>query len=360
MMMISPLSNIHPDAKLGKDVTVEAFTTIEADVIIGDEPGWTECNYFQWRDEIGKDCRIFPGAVIAAIPQDLKYKGENTVVEIGDNCTIREMVTVNKGTAALGKTVLGKNCLLMAYVHIAHDCLVGDHVILANSVNLAGHVTIEEYAILEGLCRSFAIYQNRCAQFYRRTNRSAEKCSSLYQSRSRTTFVCRCVNSVGLKTSRFRQCYRSAFIQDIYRILYTKGFSTRNAIDIIEKEIPSAGVKDQIIEFIRTSDKGIMRGYSVTMKNELRHGLTRIILKDIGKKFRGRWIFKNVNLEIAQGERIAVTGSNGSGKSHSFSWYPVTTIPSEGSITWMNETEPLPVDSVFRHLAFPRALHGSD
>src|SRR4030095_3480802 len=146
-MMISPLSNIHPDAKIGKDVKVDAFTSIEADVEIGDGT-WIGSNVTIFNGaRIGKNCRIFPGAVIAAIPQDLKYQGENTTVEIGDNCTIREMVTVNKGTLALGKTKLGNNCLLMAYVHIAHDCLIGDHVILANSVNLAGHVVIEDYAI---------------------------------------------------------------------------------------------------------------------------------------------------------------------------------------------------------------------
>ena len=259
-MMISPLSNIHPDAKIGKDVTVDAFTTIEADVIIGDGT-WVGPNVTIFNGaRIGKNCRIFPGAVIAAIPQDLKYKGENTIAEIGDNCTIREMVTVNKGTLALGKTVLGKNCLLMAYVHVAHDCLVGDNVILANSVNLAGHVTIEEFAILEGYV-GVSQFVRIGAHSFIAGQTGVRKNVPPYTKAAREPLSFVGVNSVGLKRRGF-DTGTINFIQDIYRILYTMGYSTRNAIDIIEKEIPAAGVKDQIIEFVRSSDKGIMRGYS--------------------------------------------------------------------------------------------------
>jgi UDP-N-acetylglucosamine acyltransferase len=259
-MMISPLSNIHPEAKLGKDVKVDAFTTIEGDVVIGDGT-WVGPNVTIFNGaRIGKNCRIFPGAVISAIPQDLKYKGENTIAEIGDNCTIREMVTVNKGTLALGKTVLGKNCLLMAYVHVAHDCLVGDHVILANSVNLAGHVTIEEYAILEGYV-GVSQFIRIGAHSFIAGQTGVRKNVPPYTKAAREPLSFVGVNSVGLKRRGFDNGTIN-FIQDIYRILYTKGHSTRNAIDIIEKEIPATGVKDQIIEFIRTSDKGIMRGYS--------------------------------------------------------------------------------------------------
>ncbi|MFM7176459.1 MAG: acyl-ACP--UDP-N-acetylglucosamine O-acyltransferase, partial [Bacteroidota bacterium] len=148
--MISPLSNIHPNAKIGTGVTVEAFTSVYGDVVIGDN-SWIGPNVTIFDGaRIGAGVRIFPGAVISAIPQDLKFAGEQTTAEIGDNTVIREMVTVNRGTSALGKTVVGSNCLLMAYVHIAHDCILGNHVILANSVNLAGHVTIDDWAILEG------------------------------------------------------------------------------------------------------------------------------------------------------------------------------------------------------------------
>ncbi len=129
--MISPLCSVHPDAKIGSNVKIDAFTTIDKDVVIGDGT-WIGPNVTIFNGaRIGKNCNIFPGAVISAIPQDLKYEGENTTTEIGDNCTIREMVTLNKGTNALGKTVIGNNCLLMAYVHVAHDCLIGNNVILS-------------------------------------------------------------------------------------------------------------------------------------------------------------------------------------------------------------------------------------
>ncbi len=259
-MMISPLSNIHPDAKLGKNVHVDAFTTIQEDVSIGDDT-WIGPNVTIFNGaRIGKNCRIFPGAVIAAIPQDLKYKGENTTAEIGDNCTIREMVTVNKGTLALGKTAIGNNCLLMAYVHIAHDCLLGDGVILANSVNLAGHVTIEDFAILEGYV-GVSQFIKIGAHSFIAGQTGVRKNVPPYTKAAREPLSFVGVNSVGLKRRGF-ETNTINLIQDIYRILYTKGFSTRHAIDIIEKEIPSTPVKDQIIEFIRSSDKGIMRGYT--------------------------------------------------------------------------------------------------
>lgn len=148
--MAFPMTNIHPDARIGANVSISPFTTIEADVEIDDNtwigPNVTICDGAR----IGSNCKIFPGAVVSAVPQDLKYKGEKTLTIIGNNTTIRECVTINRGTEALGRTEVGSNCLLMAYVHVAHDCVVGNNVILANSVNLAGHVIIDDWAILEG------------------------------------------------------------------------------------------------------------------------------------------------------------------------------------------------------------------
>ena len=144
-------ANIHPDARIGSDVTIEPFTTIYGDVEIGDGT-WIGPNVtIMDGARIGKHCRIFPGAVISAVPQDLKYAGEETHTIIGDHTTIRECVTINKGTTDAWKTEVGSHCLLMAYVHVAHDCSVGNNVILANCVNLAGHITIEDFAILEGM-----------------------------------------------------------------------------------------------------------------------------------------------------------------------------------------------------------------
>jgi len=142
---------IHPGAKIGNNVTVSPFAYVDDNVTIGDDT-WIGPNVTIFSGaRIGKNCRIFPGAVISAIPQDLKFAGEDTITEIGDNTTIRECVTINRGTTDKMKTAVGSNCLLMAYVHVAHDCILGNNIIMANSVNLAGHVTVEDWAILEGL-----------------------------------------------------------------------------------------------------------------------------------------------------------------------------------------------------------------
>ena len=149
--MISPLAYIHPEAKIAEGVTIEPFSTVAKNVTIG-EGTWIGPNVSIMEGaRIGKNCKIYPGAVIAGNPQDLKYAGEDTTAEIGDNTTIRECVTVNKGTIDRNKTAIGNNCLIMAYVHVAHDCLLGNNIILANGVNLAGHVEIEDFAILEGI-----------------------------------------------------------------------------------------------------------------------------------------------------------------------------------------------------------------
>lgn len=147
--MISPLAVIDPKARIGSNVTIEPFTMVYGDVEIGDGT-WIASNVTIYDGaRIGKNCRIFPGAVISAIPQDLKYKGEKTTAEIGDNTTIREFVTMNKGTSDKMKTVIGSNCLVMAYAHIAHDCILGSHIIMANNATLAGHVQIDDWAILK-------------------------------------------------------------------------------------------------------------------------------------------------------------------------------------------------------------------
>ena len=148
--LIHPNCNVHPDADIADNVTIEPFSMIYENVTIG-EGTWIGPNVTIFPGaRIGKNCKIFPGAVISAIPQDLKFKGEASVVEIGDNTTIRECVTINRGTVDKMKTVVGNNCLLMAYVHIAHDCILGNNIIIANSVNLAGHVDIEDWVIIEG------------------------------------------------------------------------------------------------------------------------------------------------------------------------------------------------------------------
>ena len=155
--MNQPLAYVHPQARIAKNAVIEPFVNIERNVEVG-EGTWIGSNVTIMEGvKIGKNCKIFPGAVIGAIPQDLKYAGEDTIVEIGDNVIIREFVTINRGTSESWKTVIGENCLLMAYVHIAHDCFIGKNVILGNVCNLAGHIHIDDYAILGGLCASTSL-----------------------------------------------------------------------------------------------------------------------------------------------------------------------------------------------------------
>lgn len=149
--MKQPLAYIHPEAKVAKNVVIEPFTTIDNNVEIG-EGTWIGSNVTIMEGaRIGKNCNIFPGAVIAAAPQDLKFNGEDTLAVIGDNTTIRECVTINRGTSDRQLTKIGNNCLIMAYCHVAHDCFVGDNCIFSNNSTLAGHITIGNYVILAGL-----------------------------------------------------------------------------------------------------------------------------------------------------------------------------------------------------------------
>lgn len=255
-----PLTSIHPSARIAKGVSIDPFTSIAADVQIG-EGTWIGSNVTIFDGaRIGANCKIFPGAVIAAIPQDLKYKGENTFAIIGDNSTIRECVTVNKGTSAAGKTQVGKNCLLMAYVHIAHDCIIADNVILANSVNLAGHVEIDEYAILEGYV-GVSQFIRIGAHSFIGGQTGVRKDVPPFVKAAREPLSYTGINSVGLR----RRGYETSAIQeiqDIYRIIYQSGMVVSNALTQIEDQFTPSEHRDQILQFIRASEKGIMRGFN--------------------------------------------------------------------------------------------------
>jgi UDP-N-acetylglucosamine acyltransferase len=256
--MISPLAYIHPSAKIDKNVTIEPFTTVAADVSIG-EGTWIGPNVtIMDGARIGKHCRIFPGAVISAIPQDLKYSGELTTAEIGDNTTIREYVTINKGTNDKHATRVGSHCLLMAYVHVAHDCELGNHIILANCVNLAGHVTIADYAILEGLV-AVQQFVNIGEHSFVTGGSMVRKNVPPYVKAAREPLSYVGINSVGLRRRGFTN---DAILQieDIYRTIYVKGFNVTNAINIVELEAPNIPEKAIIVNFIRESVNGIMRG----------------------------------------------------------------------------------------------------
>lgn len=257
---MSQLSYIHPDSKIGKNVTIEPFSTVYEDVEIGDGT-WIGPNVTIFQGaRIGKNCRIFPGAVISAIPQDLKFKGENTTAEIGDNTTIRECVTINRGTSNKMKTAIGSNCLLMAYVHVAHDCIIGNNVVIANSVNLAGHVEIEDHSIIEGLV-AIQQFVKIGAHTFITGGSLVRKNVPPFTKAAREPLQYIGINSVGLRRRGFSN-ERILEIEDIYRTLYIKGHNVTNALAIIEQEAPVSIEKEQILDFIRESKDGIMRGIS--------------------------------------------------------------------------------------------------
>ncbi len=256
--MISKLADIHPQAIIGKDVTISSFAFVDKDVVIGDGT-WIGPNVTIFAGaRIGKNCKIFPGAVIAAVPQDLKFTGEATTAEIGDNTTIRECVTINRGTADRTKTVIGSHCLIMAYAHIAHDCLLGNNIILANSVNLAGHVTIEDWAILEGVV---AVQQFVCiGQHAFITGGSlVRKNVPPYTKAAREPLSYIGINTVGLRRRGFSND-AVLQIEDIYRTIYVRGHNVTNALSIVEQEAPECAEKRVIVDFIKESVNGIMRG----------------------------------------------------------------------------------------------------
>jgi len=258
--MNQPLAYVHPQAKLAKNVVIEPFVNIEKNVIIG-EGTWIGSNVTIMEGaRIGKNCKIFPGAVISAIPQDLKYDGEDTLVKIGDNTTIREFVTVNRGTKANMETIVGNNCLLMAYVHIAHDCVVGDNVILANGATLAGHIDIHDWAIIGGLA---AVHQ--FVQVGKHAMISgggmARKDVPPYTKAGREPLSYVGINSVGLRRRGFTP-EQIQQVQEIYRIIYLKNKNVTQAVNYIEATIPATPERDEILTFIAKSTRGIMRGYS--------------------------------------------------------------------------------------------------
>jgi UDP-N-acetylglucosamine acyltransferase len=258
--MNQPLAYIHPGAKIATNVVVEPFTTIYNNVTIG-AGTWIGSNVTIMEGaRIGKNCRIFPGAVISAIPQDLKFDGEDSLAIIGDNTTIRECVTVNRGTKASGKTQVGNNCLIMATSHIAHDCRIGNHCILANGSVIAGHVTIGDYAILSGLV---AIHQ-----FIHVGSHALVSGGSLvrkdvppYTKAGKEPISYIGINSIGLRRRGFTT-EKIREIQNIYRILYQKNYNTTQALEKIEAEMEATKERDQIILFIKNSQRGIMKGYT--------------------------------------------------------------------------------------------------
>ncbi len=249
---------VHPDAKIGKDVTIEPFAAIYGDVEIG-EGTWIGPNVVIMDGaRIGKNCKIFPGAVISAVSQDLKYKGEYTTTHIGDNTVIRECVTIHKGTADREKTVVGNNCLLMAYVHVAHDCLIGNNVIIANSTQLAGHITIGDNVVIEGMV-GVQQFVNIGDHVFVAGSTNVRKNIPPYVRAAREPLSYIGVNTIGLRRRGFAD-EQIKNIEDTYRAIYVQNSNISSGLKVAELEIPDSEEKAKIIDFIKSSTKGIMRG----------------------------------------------------------------------------------------------------
>lgn len=257
--MKQPLAYVHPAAKIAPNVVIDPFVTIDQNVEIGEGTRIGSNVTIMEGARIGKNCTIFPGAVISGVPQDLKFQGEETLAIIGDNTTIRECVTVNRGTASKGKTVVGSNCLIMAYSHIAHDCVVGNNVIISNASQIAGEVVVDDFAVIGGgtLIHQFChIGSHVMIQGGALVNKDIPP----YVKAAREPIAYAGVNSIGLRRRNFTS-ENIRDIQEIYRYLYLSGLNNSDAVERIEAELPATKERDEIILFVRNSKRGIIRGY---------------------------------------------------------------------------------------------------
>jgi UDP-N-acetylglucosamine acyltransferase len=254
-----PLASVHPEAKIGNNVTIEPFATVQKDVVIEDGC-WIGPNAVIWDgSRLGKNVKVYPGASVSSIPQDLKFSGEKTETHIGDNTVIRECVTISRGTTDKFKTVIGKNCLLMAYVHVAHDCLIGNNCILVNAVQVAGHVTIDDWAIIGG---ASALHQfvKVGAHVMVSGGSLVRKDIPPFTKAAREPLTYAGINTIGLRRRGFSS-EKITEIQEIYRYIFLKGMNNSKALEIVETEITGSTERDYILDFIKKSERGIMKGY---------------------------------------------------------------------------------------------------
>jgi len=256
--MIANVADVHPNARLAEDVTVEPFAYIAENVEIGEGTWVAPHSTILFGARIGKNCRIFPSAVVSGIPQDLKFRGEETTAEIGDNTTVREGTTINRGTASAGRTIIGNNCLIMAYAHVGHDCIIGNNCILGNGTGLAGEVKIDDWAILSAgtLVHQFTRIGGHVIIGGGSKVRT-DVPPFIKADRDPLSYLG--INSVGLTRRGFERD-RIDYIHNIYRVIYQNGMNVSQALDFIEKEIKPTPDREYILEFIRKSERGIIRG----------------------------------------------------------------------------------------------------
>lgn len=258
---MNQLSYIHPNAQIGKDVEIAPFVTIYDDVVIGDGTRIHPNVTLYPGARIGKNCEIFPGVTVAAVPQDLKFKGEYTTAEVGDNTVLRECVTVHRGTASKGRTVVGSNCLIMAYCHVAHDCNLGNNIIISNATQLAGEVVVDDNVVIGGgtlvhqftHIGSYVMIQGGTA---------VNKDIPPYVMAARTPVSYVGLNIVGLRRRGFSN-EQITQLQDIYRRIFASDSNMTDALKAIEQEVPQSPERDYVINFIRSSERGVIKGANI-------------------------------------------------------------------------------------------------
>ena len=256
--MISNLALVSPEAELAEGVIVEAFSRIYENVKIGAGTKIHSNVVIYPGARIGSNCEIFPGAVIAPVPQDLKFAGEDTTVEIGNNTTIREGVTIHRGTVDRLKTVIGNNCLLMNNVHIAHDCILGDNVIMAGFSGLSGHCVVEDYAILEGMVGTQQFISIGAHSFIA-GGTLVRKNVPPFVKAAREPITFAGVNSVGLRRRGYTD-EQVREIEDVYRVIYIQNNVVSKGVEMVKETMPASPLRNQILDFINASDKGVIRG----------------------------------------------------------------------------------------------------
>jgi UDP-N-acetylglucosamine acyltransferase len=256
--MISKLANISSGANLGDNVRIDAFSTISDNVTIGANTIIHSNVVIYSGTTIGEGCEVFPGAVLGATPQDLKFVGEDTTVEIGNNTVIRECVTIHRGTKDKWKTTIGDNCLLMTYVHVAHDCQIGNNVILASYTGLSGHVIVEDFAILEGKVATQQFVRIGAHSFIAGASLVRKDVPPFIKA-AREPLGFAGVNSVGLRRRGFEDSFVKQ-IEDIYRLLYVQNANVSKGLEAIKEVMPESDARTQILDFIANADKGIIKG----------------------------------------------------------------------------------------------------
>jgi UDP-N-acetylglucosamine acyltransferase len=254
-------SSIHATAVIGKSavlgegVTIGPFTVIEDDVEIGNGTSIGPNVHIASGARIGSDCRIYAGAVLATEPQDLKFSGEKTYLYVGDRTVIRECVTLNRGTNASGKTVIGSDNLLMAYVHTGHDCVIGDHVIIANSVQFGGHCEVGDYAVVGGLTGVHQFVRIGRFSMVGGVARASLDVPPFVMAGGHESFRYEGLNAIGLKRHGFTS-EKITLIKSAYRILFQSGLLLNNALEKVKSEIAPEPEIIEILDFFTSGTHG--------------------------------------------------------------------------------------------------------